>query len=95
VRRLQRLRDLPRHRERLGDRERPPLQALSEVLPRDQLHGEEADAKVRLAVEPGEALPVLGNGGGRNFRATSRSSVVSLARQTSPMPPAPRRAITS
>ena len=45
--------------------------------------------RLRLALEALAALLVLGEAGGRILTATPRSRRVSLARQTSPMPPAP------
>ena len=50
---------------------------------------------LRLALEAGEAIGVGGEDSGRTFSATSRLSRVSRARYTSPMPPAPMRAMIS
>ena len=45
--------------------------------------------QLRLALEAGEAIRVGGEGRGKDLSATSRPSLVSVARQTSPIPPAP------
>jgi len=44
VRRLERVGDLPRDRQRLGERNRPPLEDRAQVLAVDQLHHERAGA---------------------------------------------------
>jgi hypothetical protein len=43
-----------------------------------------------FTLEAGEALRILRQLGGSTLIATSRSSFASVARYTSPMPPAPR-----
>ena len=48
-------------------------------------------SSLRLALEAREALGVGGEGLGQALIATSRPSFVSVARYTSPMPPAPMR----
>jgi hypothetical protein len=49
----------------------------------------------RFALEPREPFGVARERLGRIFSATSRSSFVSRARYTSPMPPAPILAVIS
>ncbi len=49
---------------------------------------------LRLALEAGEPLGVPAISAGSTLRATSRPSFVSVARYTSPIPPAPIAAVT-
>jgi hypothetical protein len=51
--------------------------------------------QLRLALEAREAVGIGGDGCVRNLSATSRPSLVSRARQTSPIPPAPSGASSS
>ena len=51
--------------------------------------------RLRLALEPRDPVGVAGKRYGQILSATSRSRRVSRARYTSPMPPAPRCAMTS
>ena len=55
----------------------------------------EGGEQLGLALETGEALVVLRQFRGQGLIATSRSSFVSRARNTSPIPPAPSLALTS
>jgi len=50
---------------------------------------------LRLATEALEPLGSVAISDGSTFRATSRPSLVSVARYTSPMPPVPSGATTS
>jgi hypothetical protein len=50
---------------------------------------------VRFALEPRRSVPIGAEASGRTLSATSRPSVVSRARYTSPMPPAPSGATIS
>ena len=44
---------------------------------------------LRFALEARHAVGVVGNAAGRTLMATSRFSLVSVARYTAPMPPSP------
>ena len=64
-----------------------------EVEDREDVRMRERRDRLRLALEPRQRVGIRGRRDwGRTLTATSRSSFVSRARYTSPIPPAPRGA---
>ena len=67
---------------------------LLEAVDRAMLRMIERRQHPRFALEPRQPIGIGGEGGGRTLMATSRPSLVSRARYTSPMPPTPSSACT-
>jgi hypothetical protein len=83
------------HREE-ADRARAAVQGrLLERVEAGDVRVGERRQQLGLALEAGERLPSDAKAAGSSLRATSRPSRVSVARQTSPMPPAPSGATTA
>ncbi len=75
--------------------QRPRALGLLDAVDGGAVRVVEAGEDLGLPLEPGEPIWICREGVGRIFRATWRPSWVSVACQTCPMPPSPRRAVTS
>ncbi len=62
---------------------------VAEVVDREDVRMRERRDRLRLSLEPRERLGIRRDARGSTLIATSRSSFVSRARYTSPIPPAP------
>jgi hypothetical protein len=101
VRFFERFGDLLRDCERFVHRDRAALQPLREVLAGDEFHRQEVAGRAvgkSCALEAVDSKRARRSGScassaGSTLIATSRPSFVSVARYTSPMPPAPIAAV--
>jgi hypothetical protein len=106
---LEPLGDLQRDLEGVLDCDRTPFHPHRKILALGQLHDQETLTSGLLEAVDGSDVGVLERGQGPGFpfetghafgiigilRATSRPSLLSVARYTSPMPPLPSWAVTS